>query len=177
MKSFHNPVIVWCLVIVSMAFAACQSTADQPKTVDSQMRENSMDITFEKLEIIELLNRHQIYIDLKDAERYADVYAPDGRYESPFASAQGTAELVAMSRKLEASGFTKNKRHFNGPMMIDIDGDRATALSYWWVADYTEKQPVVFATGTYRDELRKINGQWKIAHRIQEGDSDESAKK
>ena len=136
-----------------------------------------MDIAFEKLEIIELLNRHQIYIDLKDAERYASVYAPDGRYESPFASAQGTAELVAMSRKLEASGFTKNKRHFNGPMMIDIDGDGATALSYWWVADYAEKQPAVFATGTYRDELRKINGQWKIARRVQEGDSDESAKK
>jgi len=141
------------------------------------MKENSMSAIDVKLEIIELLNRHQIYIDLKDAERYASVYAPDGRYESPFASAQGTAELVAMSRKLEASGFTKNKRHFNGPMMIDIDGDRATALSYWWVADYTEKQPTVFATGTYRDELHKINGQWKIVHRVQEGDSDESAKK
>ncbi len=136
-----------------------------------------MDITREKLEIVELLNRHQIYIDLKDADRYADVYAPDGQYESPFASAQGTAKLVAMSQKLEASGFTKNKRHFNGPMMIDIDGDRATALSYWWVVDYTEKQPAVFATGTYRDELRKINEQWKIVHRIQEQDSSEPAKK
>jgi hypothetical protein len=136
-----------------------------------------MDIAFEKLEIIELLNRHQIYIDLKDADRYAGVYAPDGRYESPFASAQGTSELVAMSQKLEASGFTKNKRHFNGPMMIDIDGDGATALSYWWVADYAEKQPAVFATGTYRDELRKINRQWKIVHRVQEQDSSEPAKK
>jgi len=165
------------MVAVSISFAACWSTTNQSKPINSQTKENSMDIAFEKLEIIELLNRHQIYIDLKDADRYAGVYAPDGRYESPFASAQGTSELVAMSQKLEASGFTKNKRHFNGPMMIDINGDRATALSYWWVADYTGKQPTVFATGTYRDELRKINGQWKIVHRVQEGDSDESAKK
>lgn len=133
-----------------------------------------MNVIDEKLEIIELLNRHQIYIDLKDAERYADIYAPDGRYESAFASAQGTSELAAMSRKLEASGFTENKRHLNGPMMIDIDGNSATAFSYWWVADYTAEQPTVFATGTYRDELRKIDGQWKIVHRVQKGDSDES---
>jgi hypothetical protein len=44
----------------------------------------------DRLEITELLNRHQIYIDLADAERYAGLYAPDGAYESPFASA--TAE-------------------------------------------------------------------------------------
>ena len=134
-----------------------------------------MDTSRDRIEILELLNRHQIYIDLKDAERYAGVYAPDGRYESPFASARGTEELVAMSRNLEASGFTKNKRHFNGPFMIDIDGDKATALSYWWVADYAD-QPTVFATGTYRDELRKIDGQWKIIHRVQAQDSSESAK-
>jgi len=68
-----------------------------------------------------------------------------------------------MSKKLEASGFTKNKRHYGGPAMIDIDADKATALSYWWVADYSDK-PAVFATGTYRDELRRIDGYWKIAH-------------
>jgi hypothetical protein len=134
-----------------------------------------MDTSRDRIEILELLSRHQIYIDLKEAERYASVYAPDGRYESPFASARGTEELVAMSRRLLESGFTRNKRHLNGPVMIDIDGDRGTALSYWWVADYTDK-PAVFATGTYRDELRKIDGQWKIVHRVQTVDAGEPAK-
>jgi hypothetical protein len=55
-------------------------------------------------------------------------------------------------------------------MMIDVDGDRATALSYWWVADFGST-PAVYATGTYRDDLRRIDGEWKIAKRVQTMDS------
>jgi len=134
------------------------------------------DSTRDRLEILELMNRHQIYIDLKDAERYGGLYAPEGHYESPFASARGREEIVAMTRHLGADDFTKNKRHYNGPVMIDLDGDNATALSYYWVADYTS-QPAVFATGTYRDVLRKIDGQWKIVHRVLTVDVPEPAKK
>ncbi len=35
---------------------------------------------------------------------------------------------------------------------------------------------MVFANGTYRDELRKIDGEWKIVHRVQAQDASESAK-
>ncbi len=135
-----------------------------------------MDTTRDRVEILELLSRHQIAIDLQDAKAYASVYANDGHYESPFASARGTDELMAMTMRLHASGFTKGKRHFNGPVMINIDGDQATALSYWWVADYTATL-AVFATGTYRDELRRIGGQWKIVHRVQTVDASESSEK
>jgi hypothetical protein len=98
----------------------------------------------DRLEITELLNRHQIYIDLADAERYAGLYAPDGAYESPFASATGRTDIAKMFRSLGASGFTTNKRHFTGPGMIDVEQGRATALSYWWVADYANDHPTVF---------------------------------
>src|SRR5215468_5479887 len=40
--------------------------------------------TRDRLEIAELLNRDQIYIDLADAEGYAGLYAANGLYESPF---------------------------------------------------------------------------------------------
>jgi SnoaL-like domain len=112
----------------------------------------------DRIEITELLNRHQIYIDLADAEGYAGLYAPDGAYESPFASATGGMDIAKMFRGLGASGFTANKRHFTGPIIIDVERDRATALSYWWVADYANKPPIVFATGTYKDELQKVDG-------------------
>jgi hypothetical protein len=125
----------------------------------------------DRLEITELLNRHQIYIDLADAERYAGLYAPDGAYESPFASATGRTDIAKMFRSLGTSGFTTNKRHFTGPGMIDVEQGRATALSYWWVADYANDHPTVFATGTYKDELRKVDGVWAIARRVQSMDS------
>ncbi len=39
-----------------------------------------------------------------------------------------------MFRNLRASGLTTNKRNFTGPILIDVEQDRATALSYRWVA-------------------------------------------
>ena len=72
------------------------------------------------LAITELLNRHQIYIDLADADGYAGLYAADGVYESLFASATGRTDIAEMFRRLGASGFTANKRHFTGPSMIEV---------------------------------------------------------
>jgi hypothetical protein len=125
----------------------------------------------DRLEIAELLNRHQIYIDLAGAEGYAGLYDRNGVYESLFASATGRTDIAAMFRQLGASGFTANKRHFTGPIMIDVEQDRATALSYWWVADYASEHPMVFATGTYQDELRKVDVVWRITRRVESMDS------
>ena len=65
----------------------------------------------DRLEITELFNKHQIYIDLADADGYAGLYATNGVYESPFASATGRTEIATMFRGLGASGFTANKLH------------------------------------------------------------------
>jgi hypothetical protein len=130
-----------------------------------------MNDAMDRLEITELLNRHQIYIDLRDADGYAGLYAPDGAYESPFASATGRTEIAKMFRQLAASGFTTNKRHFTGPAMIEFAQDQATARSYWWVADYATEHTTVFATGTYEDELRRVDGVWAITRRVQSMDS------
>ena len=139
-------------------------------------RETSMIEATDRLDIIELLNRHQIYIDLDDAQRYAELYAPDGKYESQFASATGRSDVAEMFRRLRASGFTTNKRHFTGPPMIDVERDRATELSYWWVADYGGEHPNVFATGTYQDELQRLNGVWKITRRVQSMDTSKTTR-
>ncbi len=94
-----------------------------------------MNAVADRLEIIELLGRHQITIDLGDAEAYAELYAPAGRYKSPFATARGREDIREMSMRLAQAGFTEGKRHLIGPMTIEVDGDEARAFSYWWVAE------------------------------------------
>ena len=123
----------------------------------------------DRFEITEILHRHQIAIDQRDGDAYAALFAPDGRFESPFASAVGTSEIKRMTLSLHESGFTEDKRHYLGPLSVELDGERARAISYWWVAD-TADAPRVFATGRYVDELRKTDGTWRIVHRRQEAD-------
>jgi ketosteroid isomerase-like protein len=128
-----------------------------------------MNAVADRLKIIELLGKHQITIDLGDADAYADLYTPHGRYESPFATARGREDISEMSMRLARAGFTEGKRHLIGPMIIEVDGDEARAFSYWWVAE-TKEAPGIYSTGTYTDRLQKIDGEWKIAHRKQEID-------
>ncbi len=99
-----------------------------------------MNAIADRLEIIELLGKHQITIDLVDTDAYADLYTPDGRYESPFATARGREDIREMSMRLARAGFTEGKRHLIGPMIIEVDGDEARAFSYWWVAE-TKRHP------------------------------------
>ncbi|MFI5689817.1 nuclear transport factor 2 family protein [Streptomyces sp. NPDC051636] len=124
------------------------------------------DTTHDRVAIREVIDRHQMYIDLKDADAYANLYTKDASYRSPFGSADGRSEIKAMFTDLADKGFTKGKRHMTGPAMIEVNGTTATARSWYWVAE-TEKEHAVYATGTYTDKLRKVNGQWEIAQRVQ----------
>lgn len=117
----------------------------------------------DRIMIRELLDRHQIYIDMADPVKYASLFAPNARYESFFASVQGREEIEAMSRRLHESGFTADRRHYAGPALVEVSGLRATVHSYWLVLDVAG--PGVFASGYYEDELEKIDGTWLIVRR------------
>ncbi|MFI2367377.1 nuclear transport factor 2 family protein [Streptomyces sp. NPDC018833] len=120
----------------------------------------------DRFAIREVIDRHQMYIDLRDADGYANLYTEDGRYRSPFGSADGRDEIKAMFIDLAEKGFTKGKRHMSGPAVIEANGATATARSWYWVAE-TEKEHAVYATGTYTDKLRKADGKWQIVQRVQ----------
>ncbi|NWF29592.1 nuclear transport factor 2 family protein [Streptomyces sp. PKU-EA00015] len=120
----------------------------------------------DRFAIREVIDRHQMHIDLRDADGYANLYAKDGSYRSPFGSADGRSEIKAMFIDLAEKGFTKGKRHMTGPAVIEVNGTTATARSWYWVAE-TEAEHAVYATGTYTDKLRKVNGKWEIVQRVQ----------
>ncbi|MFI9340068.1 nuclear transport factor 2 family protein [Streptomyces sp. NPDC052773] len=124
------------------------------------------DTAIDRLAIREVIDRHQMYIDLRDADGYANLYTKDASYRSPFGSADGRTQIKAMFIDLAEKGFTKGKRHMTGPAVIEVNGATATARSWYWVAE-TEKEHAVYATGTYTDKLRKVNGRWEISQRVQ----------
>jgi pyridoxamine 5'-phosphate oxidase family protein len=63
-----------------------------------------MNAVADRLLIIELLGKHQITIDLGNANAHAELYAPDGRFESPFATARAAATATLSDRRSQSVG-------------------------------------------------------------------------
>ena len=59
--------------------------------------------------------------------------------------------------------------HQNGQQTIDLQGDKATAVSYCrviLVGKQNDKQMKTALYAIYKDSFVKQNGKWLIAHRI-----------
>jgi SnoaL-like domain len=103
------------------------------------------------------------------AERAGTLWADDGEYdwdtEQP--ALRGPA---AVARMLEGSGhqslIAAGVAHFAGPPLIEVDGDRATALSYSLVLRRDDDQRVyVWRLGAARWEFARDDDRWRIHRR------------
>ena len=86
-------------------------------------------------------------------------------------SYDGRDELAAF-----AAGHTRAPERFHKHLVADplisVDGDRATASSYFLRLDEVGGERVVYAFGRYHDELvRCPDGRWRFAVRIAEIES------
>lgn len=108
--------------------------------------------------------------DARDWEAHAACYAPDVEYVHPKGVVNGVDEVIARSRA--ALTPLDESQHLIGSMVVHIDGDTAEATSYFH-AQHVRAEAVpsggshFVIAGTYRDTLKKSDGQWKIVRRRQ----------
>jgi SnoaL-like domain len=125
-----------------------------------------MSIT-DKFEIFELMNNYILSIDSHNNEQFADNFTDDGVYESPWGTAEGREAIIGNISYWHSSGVTAGKRHFVGSIRVfDLAETTAKVESNYWIAE-AETSPGIVATRHYMDEVKKVNGAWKIAHRKQ----------
>ncbi len=112
--------------------------------------------TEDRLEIMELGARYCHGVDSKDADLWLSTFAEGGVVESPFGTPRGHAELRAWISGIVASlGGT---RHFSVNELVGGDGDTARMRSYFFVIN-TDAPPIaVGASGSYDDDLEKVDG-------------------
>ena len=103
-------------------------------------------------------------------DRAGALWADDGAYDWDPSTPplEGPEAVAAMLAGKQHQGLIANGvAHFAGPPLIELDGDRATALSYSFVLRRDDDQRVyVWRLGAARWEFTRVDGSWRIHRRI-----------
>jgi len=119
----------------------------------------------DKINIQELIAKHNIALDNNNIEEWTNTWSADGVWSTPFGEAKGTTELKNMVSQI-TNDFASGKRHVSTNIIIEnAPNNTASAQSYLIVIE-AQKTPEVVASGNYVDALKKdVNGKWKFTHR------------
>jgi hypothetical protein len=137
----------------------------------------------DRAQIVDLQARYVMAMDYFDADGYAAVFAPDGvldwarglvegRDAIHEFMATGTYDLTRGAAEAETPdgrNWPSTVRHLITNQVIKVDGDKATALTYWIQFNNNEKRDQVewMLFGSWYDEFVKIDGEWFFSlHRI-----------
>ena len=118
----------------------------------------------DKDEIRELLARYCFALDADRFEDMAALFTPDGVWETAFGTGTGRTGIVAQATSI-ATGHRPRRVHLTTNIVIDLDGDTATARSNWALIQNSAAGPVIGSGGAYADRLVKVGGKWFFKHR------------
>jgi len=126
-------------------------------------------------QIRDLLHEYGRSFDERRLEDYANLFAEDGEWSAGSIVARGPAEVLAMVTKAaEAIPAPPGCRNFHvmTNMMIEVDGDRATAWSrFSFIEPGADGSRNFSGSGVYDDELVRRNGRWMFLRRKLTGDA------
>ena len=133
--------------------------------------------------IVDLQGRYVMAMDYFDADGYAAVFAEDGvldwargivegREAIREFMATGTYDLTrgaAEAKTPDGREWPSTVRHLITNQVIEVDGDKARALTYWIQFNNNAQRDKVewMLFGSWYDEFVKIDGEWFFSlHRI-----------
>ncbi len=120
-------------------------------------------------EIRTLLVNYGRYLDARQLEDYANLFAEEGVWVGGFGAAVGREAILEMMQgSLGPSGEVPDNPGFHvmTNMIVDTDGDTATAWSRWtFYLKGPDGMPIVGSAGRYEDTLVRRGGEWKFLRR------------
>lgn len=125
----------------------------------------------DQLAIQRVINDYSARLDARDFDGYAALFARDGVWQTGTTVRRGAGEIKAMLVGLfgtPPAGFVNAADyHLVSNIRIDVDGDRATAVSrHLLVMRGEDGSPKPALAGFYEDEFIREDGQWKILRRV-----------
>lgn len=158
------------LLALSLLFPATLSAADASV-------EERLHVLEAKEAIRALLFSYGRYVDDRNWEAFADLFAADGgTWDGGMGVARGRDEIIAMmsssigTQPNAGAGGGLSNVHLLGNEIITVDGDTGTSLSKWVFVMTADNGPDVVYVGRYEDEFVRENGTWKFKLRTVTGD-------
>jgi uncharacterized protein (TIGR02246 family) len=118
----------------------------------------------DKDEIRELLARYCFALDAGDFQAMAALFTPDGVWETAFGTGTGRDGIVRQAESI-STGPRPRRIHLTTNIVIELDGDTATAQSNWALVQNAPGGPSIGSGGGYSDRLAKVGGKWYFRHR------------
>ncbi len=157
-------------LMLAMSLPAAAQTADKPALTTEQR----LDRLEAEKQIREAIVKYGEYLDARDYAGYSSLFASNGTWTGGFGSATGPAAIQKMLEDnlgIPDAGFiNKDNFHLNTTVVVEVDGDTATARSRYMFFTRTEdNRPQPLLAGRYYDQFVRENGEWKILKRASHG--------
>jgi ketosteroid isomerase-like protein len=130
----------------------------------------------DRAEIENTSNRYMVAVDAGDIETVMSTWADDGVLSSVFGVAKGKDAIRktmsgfgggAVKALPENATSRPRVRHQIMNHVIDVDGNTAKSVAYWFAMtnDTPQHDVQLLYFGHYEDELVKVNGHWLFKKR------------
>jgi uncharacterized protein (TIGR02246 family) len=119
----------------------------------------------DELAIHRLIVRYGIAADAGYADAAAATFADDGVYDVDVGVMRGREAVAAMLHAERHQGMVGRCAHQIGPAVVQVTGDRATAVGYSRVYLADQGRVGIYRVSTNRWRLERREGRWTVAER------------
>jgi hypothetical protein len=120
-----------------------------------------------------LLERYIEFNESRDYRAYSRLFASNGELKLRRGGATGPENIYQFMQTnfgapLSATSMLRNAAHVLSNVIIEVDGDAATARSRWALLSPSKEDgtPRVAQSGFYTDKLVREKGEWKFLQRV-----------
>jgi uncharacterized protein (TIGR02246 family) len=124
----------------------------------------------DRMAIERLLMEYGRAVDSRDFAAFAALFSEDGEWKGAQGSYRGPKEIQKSMEKMftdAAADIPKGKNfHLLTNVIIDLQGDHATASSKFIFYKMNGAKPEAEVAGRYEDRLVRVGGAWKFQQRL-----------
>ena len=121
------------------------------------------------LAIEQLLMQYGVALDSRDFATYSQLFAREGTWSGSIGTFKGPAAIKqAMEKAFNRPGppAPGGTFHLLTNPIIQVHGERATAISKWTFCRTIDGKPTIALAGSYDDTLVREGGTWKFLTRV-----------